>query len=69
MTSLLEIQAAADTLSKEERAGLAAHLLASLPAAPSGADDAEIDQREIEMDSGAVATLTHEEFLAAVGRK
>ena len=69
MHSLDEIQREADMLSAEERAGLAAHLLASLPAPPLGADDAEADVRDEELDSGSVQPITHSDFLAEVGRK
>ena len=34
-----------------------------------GPDDDEIDRREIEMDSGVVRALNHDEFLSAVGRQ
>lgn len=68
MATLLEVQKAADGLSGEERAGLVAHLLAAFSAAPQGPDNEEIDRREIEMDSGLVKALSHEEFLSAVGR-
>ena len=69
MVTLSDIQAAADQLSAEERAGLVAHLLAAFPSPPCGADDDEVNQRDLEMDSGAVKPLTHEEFLSAVGRR
>jgi hypothetical protein len=35
---------------------------------PEGADDDEVSRREEEMDSGAVSPISHEEFLAQVGR-
>ena len=69
MATLFEVQKAADGLSSEERAGLAAHLIATLPSPPLGPDDEEIDRRDAEMDSGAVTALSHEEFLSAVGPK
>ncbi|RYD38604.1 MAG: hypothetical protein EOP87_01305 [Verrucomicrobiaceae bacterium] len=69
MATLLEVQKAADELSGEEQAGLVAHLLAAFPTAPLGPDDDEIDRREIEMDSGVVRALNHDEFLSAVGRQ
>lgn len=69
MSTLLEIQEAADHLTLEEREGLIAHLLAGMPAAPMGADDDEANQRDMEMDSGKAKPLSHAEFLAAVDRR
>ena len=68
MTTLLEVRKAAGELTGEEQAGLVAHLLAAFSSAPPGPDDDEIDRREIEMDAGSVATLSHDAFLLAVGR-
>lgn len=68
MTRLIEIQREADLLSEEERAGLAAHLLATMSLAPLGADDEEVDRRDIEMDSGEIQPISHEEFIRQVGR-
>jgi len=42
MVNLIDIQREADQLSEEDRAGLAAHLLASITSAPLGAADAEV---------------------------
>lgn len=69
MPTLTEVRQAADELSGEEQAELAAHLLASFSSAPLGPDDEELDRRDQEMDSGLVTPLSHEEFLVAVGRK
>jgi len=69
MATLFEVQRAADELSSEERAGLAAHLIATLPSPPLGPEDQELDRRDAEMDSGAITALDHEEFVSAVGRK
>ena len=68
MTPLIEIQREADLLTEEERAGLAAHLLATISSAPPGADDEEVDQRDIEMDSGEVSPISHAEFIRQVNR-
>ncbi len=68
MKSLIEVTKLANELSFEDRAGLAAHLLADFPAAPSGPDDAELEKRETEIASGQVTLLDHEEFIRAVGR-
>ncbi|GAA5119274.1 hypothetical protein JIN84_21930 [Luteolibacter yonseiensis] len=69
MATLVEVKKAADELSAEEQAGLVAHLLASFSSAPLGPDDDEVDRREVEMDSGRVTTLSHDQFLSAVGRR
>ncbi len=68
MATLLEIQKEADGLSFEEKAGLIAHLLESFPDPPGGPDDAEVARRVEEMDSGEVVPITHEQFLAELGR-
>lgn len=69
MMDLIDIQREADMLSEEDRAGLAAHLLASIGSAPLGADDDEVDQRDRDMDSGAVSPIGHAEFIRQVGRE
>ena len=69
MVTLSELQKQADELSAEEREGLISYLLEQLPGAPLGPDDAEVDRRDQEMDSGTVAGLSHEEFRAQVGRR
>lgn len=66
MTTLAEVQQGADRLSHEDRTGLLAHLIHTLPNAPSGADDAEVLRRENEMDSGQVEPISHDEFVAQV---
>ena len=68
MVQLAEIQRQAKELSEEEREGLVAYLLHSLSGLPSGPDDEEVARREAEMDSGAVIPISHDEFLAQVGR-
>jgi hypothetical protein len=68
MPTFIEIQRDADLLSEEERAGLAAHLLASCGSAPLGPSDDEADRRDQEMDSGQVQPISHVDFLAQVGR-
>jgi hypothetical protein len=69
MATLFEVKKAADELNSEDRAGLIAHLLATLPSPPLGPDVREMDRREEELDSGRITALTHEEFLSAVGRR
>lgn len=69
MATLNEISKQADALSPEEKAGLVSHILNSLPGAPAGPDDDEVFRRDEEMDSGKVQAISHEQFLAEVGRK
>jgi len=69
MPTFTEVQEAADQLSSAEQFELITHLLARMPDAPLGPDDAEVLRRDAEMESGEVKILTHEEFLAAVGRR
>lgn len=69
MITLAEIQRQVDGLSIEEKAGLLSHLLDSLPPPPGGPGDEEVARRVEEMDSGAVQPISHEQFLAEVGRK
>lgn len=69
MPTYSEIQKQADALSPEERAGLASHLLDTLPDPPYGADDEDVRRRAEEMDSGEVEPISHEQFLAEVGRE
>lgn len=68
MRTFIEIRDEVDSLSDEEKAGLATHLLASLPSQPAGPDDAEVDRRDAELDSGEVEPISHEQFVAEVGR-
>jgi hypothetical protein len=35
---------------------------------PWGASDEEVEQRDAEMDSGAITPISHREFLDQVGR-
>jgi putative addiction module component (TIGR02574 family) len=69
MITLAEVQRQADALSVEEKAGLLSHLLDSLANPPSGPGDEEVARRVEEMDSGKVQPISHEQFLAEVGRK
>ena len=68
MSTLVEVQRQADALSSDERVGLIAYLVHSLPNAPLGPDDEELDRRDAEIDTGKVQVLTHEEFLKEVKR-
>jgi hypothetical protein len=68
MVHLVDIQRQAKELSEEDREGLVAFLLHGFSGAPSGPDDEEVARRDADMDSGAVIPISHEEFLAQVGR-
>jgi len=68
MATLIDLQREADLLSEEDRAGLAAHLLSTISSAPLGPDDAELDRRDQEMDSGEVEPISYSEFVDQVGR-
>ncbi|MDF1737677.1 MAG: addiction module protein [Verrucomicrobiales bacterium] len=68
MVTLSDVQNQSDSLSQEDKAGLITHLLASLSSPPPGPDDEEVQRRVEEMDSGEVAPISHEQFLAEVGR-
>ena len=69
MPDLADLQRRADALTREEKEGLIAYLVSSLPDAPLGPDDAEVARREAELDSGEVEALTHEQFVKEVGRE
>ena len=69
MATLLEVTKQADTLSIEEKAGLVSHILDSLPDAPLGPDDEEVMHRDEEMNSGDVQPISHDQFLAEIGRE
>jgi hypothetical protein len=68
MVQLADVQKQAKELSEEDRKGLVAYLLHSMSGLPAGPDDEEVERREAEMDSGAVAPISHAEFLAQVDR-
>lgn len=68
MIHLADVQRQVQELSEEDRKGLVAYLLCGMSDLPSGPDDVRVEKREAEMDSGAVVPISHEEFLAQVGR-
>jgi hypothetical protein len=68
MVQLVDIQKQAKELSEEDREGLVAFLLHGFNGAPSGPDDEEVGRRDSDMDSGVVKPISHNEFLAQVGR-
>lgn len=69
MVHIADIQKQAKELCEEERDGLVAFLLHGMSGLPMGADDEEVSRREAEMDSGSTSPISHDEFLAQVGRK
>lgn len=48
--------------------GPAAYLLSSVSGTFQGVDNAEVDRRDAELDSGEVAAISHDEFVRQVGR-
>ena len=64
--NLAEIEQKALALTERERASLAAKLLDTLPAMESEVSDEEVDRRERQLESGQVATISHEEFVRRV---
>jgi len=69
MVQLADIQRQAKELSEEDRKGLVAYLLHGFTDVPLGPDDDEVERRDAEMDSGDVSPISHDEFLAQVGRR
>lgn len=63
MVRLAEIQRQADELSREDKAGLLAYLLHTLEGAPQGPDDDEVLRRDVDLESGSVEAISHEEFV------
>jgi hypothetical protein len=63
----IEEQAAA--LPEALRAGLVCRLLQTLPASGYEVSDEEAQQRDQELESGAVEPLSHEEFVRRVEAK
>jgi len=65
---LAEIEREALGLSVNERASLAAKLLDTLPPEGTDVSDEEVERREQELESGDVASISHEEFVRRVQR-
>jgi putative addiction module component (TIGR02574 family) len=63
---LAEIEQEVLALPERERATLAARLLDTLPPPGTDVSDAEVEQREQELESGHVAAISHEEFVLRV---
>ena len=68
VSTFTEIRETVVGLSKPERAELAVLLLGSLDDTHYWVADAEVDNRSAEMDCGAVAGVTKEEFRRLCGR-
>jgi hypothetical protein len=63
---LVEIEQEALALPERDRASLAAKLLDTLRAPGAYVSDEEIEQREQELESGAVHAISHDEFVRRV---
>jgi hypothetical protein len=63
---LAEIEQEAMALPDRDRASLVAKLLDTLPPPGTDVSDEEVEQRELEMDSGQVAVISHQEFVRRV---
>jgi hypothetical protein len=66
LMKLAEIEHEALALPDRDRARLAAKLLDTLPPPGTDVSDEEVEQREREMESGAVSAISHEEFVRHV---
>ena len=64
-----EIEQEALALSEGERGSLAAKLLLTLPAAEAFVSDEEVEQRENDLASGKVSSISHAEFVRRVQRE
>ncbi len=65
---LAEIEREALALTERERASLAAKLLHTLPPGTEVSDE-EVEQRERELDTGAIEAISHDEFTRRVKRE
>ena len=63
MVRLADIQKQADELSREDRAGLLAHLLHTFEGTPEGPTDQEIIDRDRELESEEVTPISQEQFI------
>ncbi len=63
---LQDIEREAHGLNEQERTTLVLSLIETLGAPDAAVSDDEVDQREAEMDSGAVEPILHEEFVRRV---
>ena len=63
---LAELEPEALALPERERAALAAKLLDTLPPPGTDISDAEVEQRERELETGQDVAISHEEFVRGV---
>ena len=63
---IAEIEQEVLALPERERAALAARLLDTLPPPGTDVSDAEVEQREQELESGQAEAISHEEFVSRV---
>ena len=63
-----DLQQAVLALPERKRASLAAKILASLPAPGTDISDEEVERRELELETGRVAAISHQEFVRSVNR-
>ncbi len=68
METVADLRESASRLTSPERAELAVFLLSSLEDTYHWVDDAEVERRARELESGEVRGHSREEFLRAVGR-
>jgi hypothetical protein len=68
MTALAQIRESIVSLSRSERAELAAFLLGGLEDTHHWVDDEEVARRSAELDSGEVEGISREEFRKLCGR-
>ena len=66
---LAAIEQEALALPVRDRASLAAKLLDTLPPPGTDVSDAEVEQREQELDSGQVTAISHAEFVRRIERE
>lgn len=63
---LQDVEREALGLNEQERARLVLSLMDTLGAPDAGATDDEVEERDAELDSGAVEAILHEEFVRRV---
>ena len=69
MVSLKDIQEQTNDLTHEEREGLLAYVVRGLKNPPTGPSAEEILERELEMDSGKVTTVSYDAFVAQANQR
>ena len=66
--TLEQIEQEAAALPQRERASLVCKLLDTLPPLDHDVSDEEVEDRARELESGAVAEMSHEELVRRVGK-